>query len=153
MKLNLDQALLDPIGRPIPDGEDPVMASIQEFIQKFGKSGKPPTNDEIIEHIKGALGAVGNPITLGGIVAQALLAQYPNDQTSGAEKHRRYKLWFAVKAGGLQDLTAEDIAMIKDLIGKGWAPLIVGQCWEMLEGRDVGGEDQTASDRMMSHQA
>lgn len=93
------------------------------------------------------------PVTLGSIVCQALLAQFQGDNSDGAEKHRRYKLWALVKNGGEQDFPAEEIAMVKQLIGKGWSPLIVGQCWEMLEGRDVGGVDQTASDRMLSHQS
>jgi len=32
------------------------------------------------------------------------------------------------------DLTIEEIAKIKQLIGKGYGPLIVGQAWDMLEG-------------------
>lgn len=33
------------------------------------------------------------------------------------------------------DLTVEEIAEIKKLIGKAYGPLVVGQAWEMLEGK------------------
>lgn len=83
--------------------------------------------------------------TLGYITCTALLAQFPDDRADGAEKHRRYKLWTSIKDGGEQDITAEDITMIKKLIGMGWAALIVGQCWELLEGRSGDEQLPTAS--------
>lgn len=85
----------------------------------------------------------GNPFELKTVINNVLLALDPPqasgrsaEQTSGDEKARRYML--AVKVYGAKDfveLSVEDVAMIKDLIGKTQAPLVVGQAYEVLEGK------------------
>lgn len=74
------------------------------------------------------------PTSLGFFVCQALLAEFKDEPVDGNEKHLRYKLWGRLKNGGAQDMTVEEAAKLKRLIGIGWAPLIVGQCWDLLEG-------------------
>lgn len=74
-------------------------------------------------------------LTLGDITCQCLLAQFTNDNPDGNEKNKRYKLWADIKDGGEKDIDVEDVARIKKLIGIGCSALIVGQCWELLEGR------------------
>lgn len=78
--------------------------------------------------------------TLGSVCESALLAQYADerDPVSGKEtitaedKYARWKL-----AGKMQGkdvtLTAEELALIKKLVGKAYAPLIVGQAWSLLD--------------------
>lgn len=77
----------------------------------------------------------GEPITLCTIASQALLSSFEGDQPDGAEKHARYKLWRKIRDSGDVDVDAEEIAKMKSLIGIGWAPMISGQCWDLLEGR------------------
>ena len=74
-------------------------------------------------------------LTLKSISVEALLATFSDEQSlSGEEKVKRYLLATRIYADseGL-DLTVEEIAKIKQLIGKGYGPLIVGQTWEMLD--------------------
>ena len=74
-------------------------------------------------------------LTLKSISVEALLATFSDEQSlSGEEKAKRYLLATRIYADseGL-DLTVEEIAKIKQLIGKGYGPLIVGQTWEMLD--------------------
>jgi hypothetical protein len=81
------------------------------------------------------------PPTLGSICEGALLAQYADerDAASGKEtitpedKFARWKLANKVNGGKDVNLTAEELSLIKKLIGKGYAPLIVGQVWMMLD--------------------
>lgn len=75
-------------------------------------------------------------VTLGYMIGQALLFDNPNDRIGGAEKHARYKLWQRIKDGGEHEITIEEAAKVKQLVGDlpGVSPLIVGQCWDILEG-------------------
>ena len=70
-------------------------------------------------------------MTLRFAVLQALTAL---DKSDGKEKFLRYKLALTVADADEPDLTHEDIVKIKKLIGSGFAPMIVGRCYEMLEG-------------------
>ena len=77
----------------------------------------------------------GNVFTLKGICATVLLGQPQNEKATGEEKMKRYdlakKIW---TAEGEVDLKAEDISLLKKLVGESYLPLIVGQVWAMLEG-------------------
>ena len=75
-------------------------------------------------------------LTLKSVSVEALLATFSDEQSlSGEEKAKRYLLATRIYANSEElDLTVEEIAKIKQLIGKGYGPLIVGQAWDMLEG-------------------
>ncbi len=72
-------------------------------------------------------------------VAVESLLTVPRDeaQITGDEKAKRWFLASRVYANPAIDLTVEDIALIKKMIGKAYGPLVVGQAWELLEGRDL----------------
>lgn len=72
--------------------------------------------------------------TLGVLVCTALLGEYQQERIDGPEKHRRFKLWSKIKAGGVQEISIEEAALFKSLIGMGWGPIVVGQAWDLLEG-------------------
>lgn len=76
-----------------------------------------------------------HPITLAGIAVNALLAQHEDERTlPGADKVKRYKLAQKIyDALGEMDVTAEDVALLKTLIGKTYPPLLVGLAWQILE--------------------
>ncbi len=75
-------------------------------------------------------------IQLKTISINALLASYQDEQTlSGEDKLSRYKLAQKIHVGGEQELSAEEASLLKRLIGKGYSPLIVGQTYEMIEGK------------------
>lgn len=71
------------------------------------------------------------PVTLKTVCTNALMATKPKD--SGAEKLRKFKLAMDIQGNGETDLKAEDIALMKDLIGEFFGPLVVGRSYELLE--------------------
>jgi hypothetical protein len=80
----------------------------------------------------GALIENGEQVTLGAIASNALLAAYRDEaDLAGEEKVKRYKL--AVIAEGEQDLSVEQVVLLKKLIAKAFAPLIVGRAYELLD--------------------
>lgn len=74
--------------------------------------------------------------SLGKFCEDALLAAYP-DETSleGTEKFKRWQLAAKIaKDGGKNvDLSVEELALVKKLVGKGYPPMIVGPVWLMLD--------------------
>jgi hypothetical protein len=75
------------------------------------------------------------PLVLGVVAVNALMGIYPDEQNiDGSEKVRRYRLATSIYgADGPLDVPAEDIAMCKKLIGKGFSTLVAGQAIPMLE--------------------
>lgn len=60
----------------------------------------------------------------------------PEDGQTGEEKAKRYLMATRIYANPENvDLTIEEIAKIKQVIGKCYGALVVGQAWEMLEGK------------------
>lgn len=77
------------------------------------------------------------PLTLGKIAQDALIAPtLPNDQPTPEEKGRRF--WLAMKIhDGATALTAEEVALIKKVVGLAYGPLVVGRVSEMLDPASV----------------
>ena len=78
-----------------------------------------------------------NDATLGRIATNALLLPYQDEQNlSGEDKLKRFML--AGKARGpAVELTVEEIALAKRLIGKAYGPLVVGRAWALLDPASV----------------
>lgn len=71
------------------------------------------------------------PVLLKAIIVNALL--FPVEEEEGKLKAKKYAL--AVKTESASDVCEyelEDIVLIKELIGKFFTTLIVGQCYELL---------------------
>jgi hypothetical protein len=85
------------------------------------------------------------PLTLREIACGVLTQPRADDsQTPGEEKERRWKLAETLFANGdTANIPVEQVGLLKDLIGKTYASLIVGQAWRMLEGGDSGPEEAT----------
>lgn len=74
------------------------------------------------------------PMTLGAVSVNALMGQFADEQAiTGEEKFRRYQLAERVSDAGVQDVSAEEIALIKRLIGKAYGPVLVGPAFKALE--------------------
>jgi hypothetical protein len=73
------------------------------------------------------------PVTVRQIVTGALMAQRQGETLSGEEKVRRYALALRVHNENEPDLPVEDVALIKELVGQGYGPLVVGQVWVLLD--------------------
>ena len=93
--------------------------------------------DQTFRNLDGSTPAEG-ALTLARAAAEALC--HPGargDTATGEEKFKRGLLAMKVGAGGTHDLTVDELASIKKLVGEAYGPLIVAQAWPMLEG---GGE-------------
>lgn len=78
----------------------------------------------------------GKPAVLRGVAVDALLAVFADEQQlAGEEKLKRYLLAEKIHNGGVE-FNTEEIALVKRLIGKAFTPVVVGQAWQMLEGRN-----------------
>lgn len=76
----------------------------------------------------------GDDLTLGSVSVTALLAQYQDEQAlSGDEKFRRYQLAERIAKLDVQEVSAEEVALLKRLIGKGYGPMLVGPAYVALE--------------------
>lgn len=76
----------------------------------------------------------GEAITVSFIAVNALMSQIPDEKIDGNEKLKRYELASVVHKGGVIDVTVEDITKMKNLIGKVYPTLVVGQIFKILEG-------------------
>jgi hypothetical protein len=82
------------------------------------------------ENPEGAL----ETITLGGCAVGALLN--PESNVQGKDKASRYNLALRIQGRETDELELKvaEVSLIQKLIGKSFNALMVGQCWEMLEG-------------------
>jgi hypothetical protein len=75
----------------------------------------------------------GQTLKLRDVINNSILAPLEGDDEK--KKFERWEIYKIIKdASGEVSLTAEQIAVIKRSIGKLQPPLILGQCFEMLEG-------------------
>lgn len=81
-----------------------------------------------------AMNGTNGPLTLGSACVDALLGAYQDEAAlPGEEKYRRFQLATKLSSSDEVDLTAEEIAQLKKLVGKAWSPLVVGRVYELLE--------------------
>lgn len=67
-------------------------------------------------------------------IVNAVLA--PVQKESGIDKVKKFNLAQRVYKEDEVELTAEEISLIKTCIGENFAPIVVGQVWNLLEGKD-----------------
>lgn len=76
----------------------------------------------------------GKSFTLKNVAITALTTNFDDEKNiSGEEKLARYVLACKIRSGGECDLKADDIVLLKKLIGKAYGVLISGQAWQILE--------------------
>ncbi len=74
-------------------------------------------------------------VPLSQFCVSSLLANYGDEQgVTGEEKFKRYELASKIKDKEA-DVTAEEISKIKLLVGKSFAPVLVGPIYLALEGK------------------
>jgi len=75
----------------------------------------------------------GNAVeaTVKTLLVNAVLA--PTKDEKGVDKVRKYELAKMIFKGGEVDLTPEDVVLIKEQVGNNFAPIVVGQVFEMLD--------------------
>lgn len=77
----------------------------------------------------------GVVLTMDDVALTALQAQFPDEQNLAAtEKVKRYALGLKINASkGDVHLDAEDVTLLKQLIGKAYGSLVVGRAYEILD--------------------
>lgn len=73
-------------------------------------------------------------LTLKAVSTGALLSAHPSDENlPGEDKAKRFALAMTIEqADGAIDLKPEDVVTLRSLIGRGYAPLVVGRAYELL---------------------
>lgn len=56
------------------------------------------------------------------------------DKMNGEDKYERFKIAGLIEKGGDVTLTAEQMAIVKEAIGKYQYPVVVGAAWDHIEG-------------------
>lgn len=73
-------------------------------------------------------------LTLKSAAINALMLPYQDElNLKGEEKLKRFTIAQKIQAGGEVELPVEEVAKVKELIGKLYNPLIVGRAWALLE--------------------
>jgi len=82
----------------------------------------------------------GRTLILQNVCINALCTPIQTDDEK--KKWEKYELYKKVRDTGVRngeelivDLKVEELFVIKSLIGKSQSQLVMGQCWEMLEGK------------------
>lgn len=77
--------------------------------------------------------------TLGAIAINALLAAYPDEkELAPEEKVKRFVLAEKIQ-NHMKDaqLSADEIVLVKKLVGKGYPTVVVGEAWRLLDPASV----------------
>ena len=77
-----------------------------------------------------------NDLTLGGAAKQSLL--FFDEKESGDVKYDNYCLATKVYGQGETTLKSEEITKIKKAVGKYMGAIVIGQAWNLLEGKPIG---------------
>ncbi len=94
-------------------------------IKNFDIALKDIHGDDIIEGDKPAL--------MRTAVVNALMGTIANENIPGEEKAKRYDLGLKINKGGDIDLTVEELATIKKLVGANFGTLVVGQVFNFID--------------------
>jgi hypothetical protein len=71
-------------------------------------------------------------MTLAVVATTVLLNERADERITAADKLRRFALAQAVHNAGEVDVSIEDIALLRSIIGESCAPLLVGRAYELL---------------------
>ena len=77
----------------------------------------------------------GQPTTLKDVCVAPLVNELGNDRESstGDDKFKRWQLAGRIAKGGVVEISADEVKMLKERIGKGYGAVIVGPAWTLLE--------------------
>ena len=72
-------------------------------------------------------------LSLKDVCVEALMVVDQKEEIEGKEKVKRYNLALDIYNGKKESLSSEDIVLLKELIGKYFTTIVVGQALQMLE--------------------
>lgn len=97
---------------------------------------KLPLDEKIRDFENNEMPFKGGILTLRRAITDSLSASFQDERAlSSDEKVKRYKIAKKVhhaKTG--TEFTVEQVAVMKELVGKNFSPLVVGTCFELIEG-------------------
>ncbi|TXH09503.1 MAG: hypothetical protein E6R04_08010 [Spirochaetes bacterium] len=106
---------------------DAVLVGLDgENLKRLKKGGKKDNAEDLID------------VTMRWVSTEALLGSYRDEVESGLdgeEKARRYELAKKVTVETEPDLSVEELAKIKKLVGKAFGADLVGPAYAALEGK------------------
>lgn len=130
MNVNFKQALTNFEGEELKEVDAKKAEELRKQLLK-----KEITQDDYNIKVSESL----KVITLGFICVNSLLSEVKDERSTGEDKVKRYELAKAIHMGDELDVPAEGIVMLKERIGKSYLPMIVGQVFNLLEGKTDGG--------------
>lgn len=87
---------------------------------------------ELITDLDGS--PAGDGLTLGAAIEQALLIPAKgDDQLTGAAKVKLFMLASRLHGKESADLTAEDVVLVKERVGRLFTPIVVGRVWAAID--------------------
>ena len=76
----------------------------------------------------------GKVLTLSDVAIASLMGTFPDERDlSGEEKIKRFGLAMRIRNAKDISLTAEEIALLKKIIGRSYGPLVVGRAYPMID--------------------
>lgn len=117
------------------------------LVQRVPHPENVTEKDEQGNEIKGADGrpvvqTILQELIASDLICTALLSPFSDEQPSADEKYKRFKLAQRINAGQQAandgnsevEITSEEATLIKTLTAKLYAPLVVGQLIDIIEG-------------------
>lgn len=76
----------------------------------------------------------GKAVTLRDVISQACNTVLPSEDLQAEEKTKLFQISMAVHNGEVVNLPVEQVATIKERIGRVYTPLVYGRASELLDG-------------------
>lgn len=96
--------------------------------------GTPMMTGKQVCQMCGQIVSEKEPMTVRLAATRALTAVFRDEQNlAGDEKITRFHLALRITDEDEPDLKAEDVVLIKKLVGKMYGPVIVGRMWAILD--------------------
>ena len=96
--------------------------------------GTPMTTGKQLCQMCGQVVGENEPLTVRVTAVKSLTAIFRDEQElPGEEKVKRFHLALKVTDEDEPDLKAEDIVLIKKMVGKMYGPVVVGRMWAILD--------------------
>ena len=96
--------------------------------------GTPMVTGRQVCQVCGSVIGESEPMTVRLAAVRALTAQYRDEQDlAGDEKVTRFHLALRLTDESEPDLKAEEIVLIKSVVGKMYGPVVVGRMWSILD--------------------
>lgn len=105
----------------------------EEMKRDFSENIRDLNGNTVTEKVQLDGQIIERPISVRSVVVNALLARGRNEDLSGEEQIRRYKLAKRINAGGIVEIDAAEATLIKKQVAANYTPLAVGFIDDLLE--------------------